>query len=78
MSKLPNQEGSIDEILNSMIELLGKDKICEHSNSMIMSFNDIDNPAAVKSIKLKIQKTISRHKDTIFEIRPVLYTFKQL
>ena len=71
MSKLPDKEGSIDDILNSMIELLGKDKVCEHSNSMIMSFNDIDNPAAIKSIKQKVQKLISRYKDTIFEVRPV-------
>ena len=51
MSKLPNYEGSIDDILNNMISILGKDKVCEHCSQMLISFNDIDNPSAIKTLK---------------------------
>ena len=51
MSKLGNYEGTIDEILNTMISLHGKDKVCEHCSQMIISYNDIENPAAIKNIK---------------------------
>ena len=40
LCQLPNKEGSIDEILDSMINLFGKDKLCEQTNSMILSFED--------------------------------------
>jgi len=40
LGQLPNKEGSIDDILHSMIHLFGKDKLCEQTGSMILSFED--------------------------------------
>jgi predicted nucleic-acid-binding protein len=54
MSHLPNNQGSIDDILDSMIAHLGKDRVCNQTNKIIMSFNDHKNKVAVKCIKTKI------------------------
>ena len=50
--------------------------MCDHTNQAILSFDEHENPSAVKNIKQKIQKVISRHKDSIYAVNPVLYTFK--
>jgi len=54
LTHLPDNEGSIEEILDSMITHLGKDKVCEQTNSMIISYNDHLNKAAVKNIRQKM------------------------
>ena len=61
-----------------MIELLGKEKVCEQTNHIIISFNDQRNTSALKNIKSKIQKVISRHKDTMFKVFPIQYTIKSV
>jgi hypothetical protein len=76
LSQMPNHEGTIDEILTKMILVFGKDKICELTNQTMLSFDDHENPSAVKIIKQKIQKIISKHKDLIYRIQPVQYTLK--
>lgn len=73
---MPDKQGTIDEILAKMISIFSKDKVCEQTGQTILSFDEIENPSAIKNIKQKIQKVISRHKDSIFGIQPVLYTFK--
>lgn len=52
--KMENNEGTIDEILCQMIKIFGKDKICEQTNQAILSFDEHENPSAVKVIKQKI------------------------
>jgi hypothetical protein len=76
LSQMQNQEGTIEEILCKMILVFGKDKICEQTNQTILSFDEHENPSTVKNIKQKIQKIMSRHKDLIYGIQPVQYTFK--
>ena len=78
MSHLPDNQGTVEDILQNMIELLGKEKVCEQTHHVILSFNDQRNKLAMKNIKSKIQKVISKHKDTIFKVYPIQYTFKPL
>ena len=54
MKHLPNNSGSIDDILEAMISCLGKQKVSEYTNSMILSYDDHKNKCAVKNLKQKI------------------------
>ena len=76
LSKLPNQEGSKDDILEAMIDNFGKDKVCDATNTLILSFEDHKNTTALKNIKTKITKVISKLKDKTFEVQPAQYTFR--
>lgn len=78
MSQLPTKQGSIDDILKSMIDLFGKDQVCSKTNQMILSFNDHENASAMSSLRQKVQKVISRFKDLLFQVQPVEYSFKTL
>lgn len=69
-------DSSIEEILEQMISTFGKQKVCSVTNQMLLSFNDHENQLAVKCIKQKIQKVVSKHKDTLFRVQPIQYTFK--
>jgi hypothetical protein len=51
MSKFENKKGTIDDILSQMIHGFGKDKVCEQTNQTILSFDEQDNPAAIKNVK---------------------------
>lgn len=61
-------DSSIDEILEQMISTFGKQKVCQVTNQMLLSYNDHSNQLAVKCIKQKIQKVVSKHKDTLFRV----------
>lgn len=76
MHHLPKAQGTVDDILHTSIHLLGKQIVCDLTGHIILSFNDVQNTVAIKNVKQKIQKVISRHKDTIFSVFPVEYTLK--
>lgn len=51
---MPDKQGTIDEILAKMISIFSKDKVCEQTGQTILSFDEIENPSAIKNIKQKI------------------------
>ena len=71
LSSMPGCQGNIDEILDHMIVHFGKERVCQVTSQYLLSFNDHCNLAAKKNIKQKIQKVISKHKDTIFRVQPI-------
>ena len=48
---LPRSEGTIDDILQAMILKFGKDKVCLHTKQQILSFDEHENPTAIKNVK---------------------------
>ena len=77
---MPDQEGTIDNILKQMpVELKSLiQKICNIKlpDSFINSgeLNMQDNE--IKDLIKKIQKVISKHKNVIFSVKAPQYTFK--
>ena len=76
LGQMPSMEGSIDEVIELMIKIFGKDKCCEQTNTIILSFEDHENTCATRKLATRIRKVISRHKDNIFGVKPNIYTFK--
>jgi hypothetical protein len=48
---MSGKEGTIDEILTKMISIFSKDKVCEMTGQTILSFDERENPSAIKNIK---------------------------
>ena len=71
--------GSAESIMNCMIHLYGKDKVCDlAAQPCVLTFDGHENCQVKKEIAKKIQKVISRHRDTLFSVSPVRYTLKDL
>jgi hypothetical protein len=51
MSQIDDKKGTIDDILGLMITQFGKDKVCEYTNQQMLSFDEHENPAAIKNVK---------------------------
>lgn len=51
MGNFNEKKGTIDDILAAMIQRFGKDKVCDHTNQTILSFDEHENPAAIKNVK---------------------------
>jgi hypothetical protein len=51
MAKIDDKKGTIDDILGLMITEFGKDKVCEHTNQQMLSFDEHENPSAIKNVK---------------------------
>lgn len=61
-----------------MINLFGKDKLCEMTGQpQVLTFEGQLNPTIMRNITKKVQKVISRFKDTLFGVSPVRYTIKE-
>lgn len=75
-----DQSGSsIEAVMEEMVRLYGKDKICEMAaQPQVFTFEGCVNQEVKREITKKIQKVISKHKDTLFKVSPVRYTLKQI
>jgi hypothetical protein len=74
LKKLPNFQGSADEILNEMLNQFGAEKVYSLGYHPIGIENQ--NEASRKILKQRIQKAIWSYKGTIFKFQPPQYTFK--
>ena len=70
MQELPHNAGSIDDILNSVVNYVSRS---EHSGSTNPLFQSLRNMSSttIKENKKKISQVVSRHRGTLFVVQPV-------